>query len=183
MITPRTRCAPLPLVGRGWGWGSELQDVSRATTTTPTPRASRAPLPTTARAETEFAARSFHSTRLRLGSPVVRSRHGLDQHGAALPAADAFGGDALLDAEAFHGVDQMQHDAVAARAHGMTEADGAAVDVEPVAIDAAGGAVKAEHLAAERVVLPGGETGEHLRGEGFVELPQADVAERQRMAA
>src|SRR5262249_8556079 len=114
MITPRTRCAPLPLVRRGWGWGSELQDVSRATTTAPTPGRSRAPSPTRGRVKTEFAARSFPSTRLRWGSPVVRSRHGLDQHGAALPAADAFGGDALLDAEAFHGVDQMQHDAVAA---------------------------------------------------------------------
>src|SRR5499433_2115584 len=111
------------------------------------------------------------------------SRYGLDQHGAALAAADAFGGDALLDAEAFHGVDEMQHDAVAARAHGMAEADRAAVDVELVAFDAAGRTIKAEHLAAERVVLPGGEAGEHLRGEGFVELPQADVAERERMPA
>src|SRR5262245_34040897 len=111
------------------------------------------------------------------------SRHRLDQHGAALAAADAFGGDALLDAEPFHGVDEMQHDAVAARAHGMAEADGAAVDVELVAVDAAGRPVKAEHGAAERVVLPGGETGEHLRGEGFVELPQADVGEHQRVPA
>src|SRR5262249_59310708 len=37
MIAPRTRSAPLPLVGRGWGWGSKLVDVTRATTTTPTP--------------------------------------------------------------------------------------------------------------------------------------------------
>src|SRR5262249_62404786 len=112
-----------------------------------------------------------------------RSRHSLDQHGAALAAADAFGGDTLPDAEALHGVDEMQHDAVAARAHGMAQPDGAAVDVELVALDAAGGAIKAEHLAAERVVLPGGETGEHLRREGLVELPQADVAKRQRVPA
>src|SRR6516165_3664799 len=79
----------------------------------------------------------------------VTALHGLDQHGAALAAADAFGGDALLDAAALHGVDEMQHDAVAARAHGMAEADGAAVDVELVAIDAARRAIKAEHLAAE----------------------------------
>src|SRR5262249_58284082 len=91
--------------------------------------------------------------------------------------------DALPDAEALHGVDEMQHDAVAARAHGMAEADGAAVDVELVAVDAAGRAVKAERLAAERVVLPGGEAGEHLRREGFVELPQPDVGERERVAA
>src|SRR6266478_79381 len=95
------------------------------------------------------------------------SRHRLDQHGAALAAADAFGGDALLDAVAFHGVDQMQHDAVAARAHGMAETDCTSIHVKFVTIDAAGGAAKPEHLAAERVVLPGGEAGEHLRGEGF----------------
>src|SRR5262249_58470484 len=77
----------------------------------------------------------------------------------------------------------MQHDAVAARADRMAEPDGPAVDVELVAIDTAGGAVEAEHLAAERVVLPGGEAAEHLRGEGFVELPQPDVAERKRMPA
>src|SRR5215471_7271538 len=105
------------------------------------------------------------------------SRHGLDQHGAALAAADAFGGDALLDAEALHGVDEMQHDAVAARAHGMAETDCTSVHVKFVTIDAAGRALKAEHLAAERVVLPGGEAGENLRGEGFVELPQPDVGE------
>src|SRR5262245_43573390 len=111
------------------------------------------------------------------------SRYGLDQHGAALAAADAFGGDALLDAEPLHGVDAMQHDAVAARAHGMAEADCTSVHVKFVTIDTAGRTVKAEHLAAERVVLPGGETGEHLCGEGFVELPQPDVGERERMPA
>src|SRR5262249_52191310 len=36
-----------------------------------------------------------------------RSRHGLEQHGAALAAADAFGGDALAHAEAFHRVDEV----------------------------------------------------------------------------
>src|SRR5262245_19206064 len=71
------------------------------------------------RVQTEFAARvEVRSADVCLFSHRF-SRHGLDQHGAALAAADAFGGDALLDAEAFHGVDEMQHDAVAARAHGM----------------------------------------------------------------
>src|SRR5215831_5729377 len=107
----------------------------------------------------------------------VRPSHRLDEHGAALAAADAFGGDALADAEPLHCVDEMQHDAVAARAHGMAEPDRAAVDVELVAVDAAAGAGKPEHFLAEGVVLPGGEAGEHLRGEGFVDLPQADVAE------
>src|SRR5580700_5517168 len=61
--------------------------------------------------------------------------HRFDQHGAALAAADAFGGDAALVAEPLHGVDQMQHDAVAAGADRMTDANGAAVDIEPVARD------------------------------------------------
>ena len=39
------------------------------------------------------------------------------------------------------------------------------------------GAAEAEDLAAERVVLPGRQAGEHLRGERLVELPQPDVAE------
>src|SRR5882724_4283053 len=120
---------------------------------------------------------------MRSGDLRCCASHRLEQHGAALAAADAFGGDALAHAETLHRVDEMQHDAVAARAHGMAETDGAAVDVELVAVDAPGGGGKPEHLAAERVVLPGGETREYLRGEGFVELPHADVAERQRMPA
>ena len=47
----------------------------------------------------------------------------------------------------------------------------------------AGRAVEAEHLAAERLVLPGGEAGQHLRGERLVELPQPDVAEREPVPA
>src|ERR1700724_463810 len=52
--------------------------------------------------------------------------HRLDQHGAALAAADAFGGDAALLAEPLHGIDEMQHDAVAAGADRMAGADRAA---------------------------------------------------------
>ena len=65
--------------------------------------------------------------------PDLSHLHRLDQHGAALAAADAFGGDALPDAEPLHGVDEMQHDAVAARAHRMAERDRAAIDVQLVA--------------------------------------------------
>src|SRR5260370_35966428 len=32
---PQARCAPLPLVGRGWGWGSELLRELRQPTATP----------------------------------------------------------------------------------------------------------------------------------------------------
>src|SRR5262249_58594119 len=88
---------------------------------------------------------------------LAASRHGLEQHGAALAAADAFGGDALAHAEPFHGVDEVQHDAVAARAHGMAKPDGAPVDVELVAVDAAGRAAKPEHLLAEPLVLAVGQ--------------------------
>src|ERR1700688_1683214 len=66
--------------------------------------------------------------------------HRFDQHGAALPATDAFGGDAALIAEPLHGIDQMQNDPVAAGADRMSESDGAAVDIELAAIDGAGGA-------------------------------------------
>ena len=60
---------------------------------------------------------------------------------------------------------------------GWPSADRAAVDIELVARDRAGGALEAQRLAAELVVLPGGETGQHLRGERLVQLPQLDVAE------
>src|SRR6185312_15226643 len=109
--------------------------------------------------------------------------HRLDQHRAALPAADAFGGDALLDAQPFHPIDQVQHDPVSARADRMAEADRAAVHVERVALDAAGRALEAERLAAELVVLPGREAGQHLRRERLVELPQPDVAKREAVPA
>src|SRR5579862_4859205 len=105
--------------------------------------------------------------------------HCFDQHGAALPAADAFGGDAALLAEPLHGIDQMQHDAVAAGADRVADADRAAVDIEPVARDLSRSTWKPERLAAELVIVPGGEAAEHLRGERFVELPQFDIAERE----
>ena len=116
---------------------------------------------------------------LRHGMPL----HRLDQHGAALPAADAFGGDAALEAEPFHRIDEMQHDAIAAGADRMAEPDRAAVDIELVALDRAGGPVEMQHLAAERVVLPGRQAGQHLRGERLVELPQLDIVEREPLPA
>src|SRR5712692_8237353 len=113
----------------------------------------------------------------------MRCLHRLDQHGAALPATDAFGRYALLDAEPSHRVDQMQHNAVAARTDGMAEPDCAAVDIELVALDTPCRAIEMQHFAAERLVLPGAQAGQHLRGEGFVQLPQPDVAERKAVPA
>src|SRR5580698_7192733 len=69
---------------------------------------------------------------------VMLSSRRFDQHGATLAAADTFGGDAALVAKTFHGVDKMQHDAVAAGADRMADPDRAAVHVEPVARDRAG---------------------------------------------
>src|SRR5262249_35135761 len=69
-FTPRTRSAPLPLVGRGWGWGSLLWREVRASQRPPPRRSAaklaqaaqaclRAPtLPTRGRVRTEFAARA-----------------------------------------------------------------------------------------------------------------------------
>src|SRR5580700_1422820 len=108
-----------------------------------------------------------------------RSSHRFDQHGAALPAADTFGGDAALLAEPLHGVDQMQHDAIAAGADRMADANRATVDIEPVGRDFSRGTRQPERLAAEFGIVPGGEAAEHLRGEGFVQFPQLDVAERE----
>src|SRR6516165_3168796 len=125
------------------------------------------------------------SSRLR-GASVSQTLpmlHRLDEHGAALSAADALGGDALLDAEPFHGVDEVEHNAIAARADGMAEPDGAAVHIELVALDAPGSAIEVEHVAAERLVLPCRNTCEHLRGEGFVQFPQPDVGERKPLPA
>src|SRR5262249_10149808 len=73
----QTRCAPLPLVGRGWGWGSVLEHAPCATTTTPSPSRLRAcPLPAIIRVtkprqaggwlgreQTESAARLFLKAR------------------------------------------------------------------------------------------------------------------------
>src|SRR5580700_1337911 len=104
--------------------------------------------------------------------------HRFDQHGAALAAADAFGGDAALVAEPLHGIDQMQHDAVAAGADRMADADRTAVDIEPVARDLSRSTWEPERLAAEFGIVQGGETAEHLRGESLIQFPQFDIAER-----
>src|SRR5579883_2719697 len=107
------------------------------------------------------------------------SSYSPDQHRAALAAANTFGRYPKFLAEAPHRVDEMQHDAVAAGADGMAEADGAAIDVETRAIDSTSGAVEAQHLAAEGVILPGSETSEHLGRESFVDFPEINIAEFQ----
>src|SRR4029077_16702306 len=89
--------------------------------------------------------------------------------------------DAAPIAEPLHGVDQMQHDAVAAGADRMAYPYGTAVDIESVARDLAGGGGQPARLAAEFGVVPGGEAAEHLGGKGFVQFPQLDIAEPKLM--
>src|SRR6266436_9634827 len=108
----------------------------------------------------------------------MTSLYRLDQHGAALPAADTFGGDAAPGAQPLHRVDEMQHDAIAAAAHGMTKADRAAIDIQFCLVDLPGGPLETQNLAAEFVVVPGGETAQHLRRERLVQFPGLDIAER-----
>src|SRR5438067_499563 len=58
MVWRRTRCAPLPLVGRGWGWGSELVDITSGHNNDPHPaRFARHP-PHKGEGRTEFSARA-----------------------------------------------------------------------------------------------------------------------------
>ena len=60
-LSQHTRCAPLPLVGRGWGWGSFFEATLGLHCTTPTPPAfaalRRTTLPTRGRVKTEFLSR------------------------------------------------------------------------------------------------------------------------------
>src|SRR5690606_32284957 len=101
----------------------------------------------------------------------------LQQHGAALAAADTLAGDAAPQPQSVETVGQVQDDAVAAGAHRVAEADGAAVDIEPVRGDSPQGAVETEHGAAEVAASPGLEAGQHLGGKRFVDFPQVDIIE------
>jgi hypothetical protein len=58
LLGPRTRSAPLPLVGRGWGWGSTSEGTVVHHRTTPLP----SPPPQGGREQTEFAARADSAT-------------------------------------------------------------------------------------------------------------------------
>src|SRR6202035_4950375 len=89
---------------------------------------------------------------------------------------------AALIAEPLHGIDQMQHDTIAAGADRMADANGAAVDIKPVARDHSRSTWKAERRTAELVIVPCGEAAEHLCGERLVQFPQFDIAERELMA-
>src|SRR5262249_21549025 len=114
--------------------------------------------------------------------PSIPWSHRLDQHRTALPAADAFGGDAAPRAQPLHRIDEMQHDTIARRADGMAKADRAAIDIEFRLVDLTRGAVEIENLPAEFLVVPGGEATEHLRGEGLVQFPSLNVLQSEIVA-
>ena len=78
----------------------------------------------------------------------------------ALADADAHGGDAVLAAAAAQLADQGAGEAGAGAAERVAEGDRAAVDVEPLLLDA--------ELAG---------AGEDLGGEGLVELDQVDLVD------
>src|ERR1035437_5857486 len=69
------------------------------------------------------------------------------------------------------------------RADRMAKPDRAAVDIELVVVEHAGGSVEVQHLAAEFVVLPGRNATEHLGSKGFVQLPEVNVVEGELLTA
>src|SRR5215475_5908349 len=77
-IGPRTRCAPLPLVGRGWGWGSVSGSPHD-----PHPGASRRP-PHKGEGRTEFVARSVAFSPASASPAAPAFAHGGGGGGAGL---------------------------------------------------------------------------------------------------
>src|SRR6185437_6964774 len=106
----------------------------------------------------------------------------LDEHRAALAAADADCRDTAAAATALQHAEQVQRDACTRCANRMPQSDRAAVDVEPVRVDAAERARQTQLVAAECIVLPRAKTGDHLRGECLVDLPGVDIAEAETVA-
>ena len=108
--------------------------------------------------------------------------HCLDQHRAAKATADAFGGDAAFGAEPLHGIHKMQHNAVAAGADRMSETDRSTVDIEFRLINLTCCTVKSQHLAAEPVIVPRGETAKKLRRKRLIYFPSLNVLKLEPVA-
>src|SRR5258708_5359552 len=64
----------------------------------------------------------------------------------------------------------------------MAERDGAAVDIESLLIQRTERALETKFLAAVLLVLPRREAAEHLRGEGFVDLPVIEIVQAEAVA-
>src|SRR5690606_20690334 len=97
------------------------------------------------------------------------------QHRAALPAADTFSGDAAFEPALLERVGEMKNDPVAARSDRMTKADRATIHIEPVVRNLAIRRIKPQNLAAIFLILPGGETRQHLGRKGLIDLPKIDI--------
>src|SRR5690606_37362805 len=80
-----------------------------------------------------------------------------DQHGAALAAADADGGQAPAQAPGLQGAYQVQHDARARGPHRMALRDRAAIHVQPVHVQVSQCAAS-QVLSAPCFIAPGSET-------------------------
>ena len=63
----------------------------------------------------------------------------------------------------------------------MTEADGAAIDIQPGWIDSAKGRRQPEDVPAIGLIRPGFEAGEDLGGKCFVQFPEVDIPACQVM--
>src|SRR6202158_6161505 len=92
------------------------------------------------------------------------SVHHLDRHRDALPDADAHRGERALAAALLHAVHRGHGEARAAHAERVAERDGAAMRVDEIGIV----------LDAELA-----QAGDALRGEGFIELDQIEIADLQ----
>src|SRR5258706_8577401 len=106
----------------------------------------------------------------------------LDQHRAALAPADAQRRDPAPPAGALQHLEHVQHDARPRGADRVPDGDRAAVDVELGAVELAEGALDAEVFAAIGFALERGNTAQHLRGKGFVDLHRVDVVPREAVA-
>src|SRR5690348_7142588 len=108
--------------------------------------------------------------------------YALDEHRAALAAANADRGDTPASAGAQERLENMHHDANAGCADRMAERDRAAIGVELLGIDRSERAAQAELVAAERVVLPCAKAREHLRCECLVDFPRVDILKTEPTA-
>src|SRR5688572_14125015 len=103
--------------------------------------------------------------------------------GAALAAANAERDERAFAVAAMEFLEAGENEARAGRSDRMTEGDGATVHVEDVLGHFANGPVALEMLLRELIGLQGAEAGEYLGGEGFVDLDEIGVFEREAEAA
>lgn len=94
----------------------------------------------------------------------------LKNKGGALATAHAERGEAHLLVLLDQLVRQGQQQAAAGAAHGVAQGDGTAVDIELGGVQLADGVVQAQALRADLFTGEGLQAGQHLGGEGLVDL-------------